>query len=82
MYELNEEQGKRDGQSVQNWEPEERELRKADVKTEPKSEANNKKPTSWTPQLVKRDQAGIHGESLPLGQAISHAAAHDFIENP
>jgi H+-transporting ATPase len=38
-YELYEEQGRRDGQSVQDWEKAEREIRKADVKTEPEAKA-------------------------------------------
>jgi H+-transporting ATPase len=67
-YELYEEQGRREGQSVQDWEKAEREIRKADVKAEPaaragakpeakaepKPEANAKTPTDLTPQLVKR----------------------------
>ncbi len=38
-YELYEEQGRREGQSVQNWEKAEREIRKDDVKTEPEAKA-------------------------------------------
>jgi len=38
-YELYEEQGRRDGQSVQDWEKAEREIRKADVKAEPEAKA-------------------------------------------
>ncbi len=53
-YELYEEQGRRDGRSVQDWEKAEREIRKANVKAEPKPEANAKTPTDLTPQLVKR----------------------------
>jgi H+-transporting ATPase len=61
-YELYEEQGRRDGQSVQDWDKAEREIRKADVKAEPeakaaaKPEANleAKAPSDLTPQLVKR----------------------------
>jgi H+-transporting ATPase len=69
-YELYEEQGRRDGQSVQDWDKAEREIRKADVqaepeakatakpesKSEPKPEAKAKAktPTDLTPQLVKR----------------------------
>jgi H+-transporting ATPase len=67
-YELYEERGRRDGQSVQDWEKAEREIRKAGVKaepeakaaakpqaeSEPKLEANAKTPSDLTPQLVKR----------------------------
>jgi H+-transporting ATPase len=38
-YELYEQQGHRDGQSVQNWDKAEREIRKDEAKTEPKPEA-------------------------------------------
>ncbi|MGA8051358.1 MAG: DUF2934 domain-containing protein, partial [Burkholderiales bacterium] len=38
-YELYEERGRRDGQSVQDWEKAEREIRKADVKAEPEVKA-------------------------------------------
>jgi H+-transporting ATPase len=38
-YELYEEQGRRDGQSVQNWDKAEREIRKADVKAKPETKA-------------------------------------------
>ncbi len=67
-YELYEQRGRRDGQSVQDWEKAEREIRKAGVKaepeakaaakpqaeSEPKPEANAKTPSDLTPQLVKR----------------------------
>jgi H+-transporting ATPase len=39
-YELYEQQGRRDGQSVQNWNKAEREIRKDQAKAEPKSEDN------------------------------------------
>ncbi len=38
-YELYEEQGRRDGRSVQDWEKAEQEIRKADVKAEPEAKA-------------------------------------------
>jgi len=45
-YELYEQQGRRDGQSIQNWDQAEREIRKDQTKAEP--------PSDLTPQLVKR----------------------------
>jgi len=59
-YELYEEQGRREGQSVQNWEKAEGEIRNADVKAkletkpETKPEAKPEAPTDLTPQLVER----------------------------
>jgi H+-transporting ATPase len=41
-YELYEQQGHRDGQSVQNWEKAEQEIRKDEIKAEPKPEAKDK----------------------------------------
>jgi H+-transporting ATPase len=41
-YELYEQQGHRDGQSVQNWEKAEQEIRKDQIKAEPKPEAKDK----------------------------------------
>jgi H+-transporting ATPase len=41
-YELYEQQGHRDGQSAQNWDKAEREIRKDQIKAEPKSEAKDK----------------------------------------
>jgi H+-transporting ATPase len=68
-YELYEQQGHRDGQSVQNWDKAEREIQenqaKADPETqaepkpevkavEPKSEDKAETPSDLTPQLVER----------------------------
>jgi H+-transporting ATPase len=60
-YELYEQQGHRDGQSGQNWDKAEREIRKDEDKAEPKPEAKAKPgaeaETDLTPQLVKRVHA-------------------------
>ena len=59
-YELYEKHGHQDGQSVQNWDKAEREIREADIKAEPEAKAEQKPdtkvntPTDLTPQLVKR----------------------------
>jgi H+-transporting ATPase len=65
-YELYEQQGRRDGQSVQNWDKAEREIRRdeataepkldaiPEAKDEPKLEAKAKTPSDLTPQIVKR----------------------------
>jgi H+-transporting ATPase len=52
-YELYEQQGHRDGQSVQNWDEAEREIQKDEAKPEPNTEAE----TDLTPQLVNRVHA-------------------------
>ena len=43
-YELYEQEGRQDGQSVQDWEKAEREIRKDETKTEPKPEAKAAEP--------------------------------------
>ena len=69
-YELYEQQGRQDGQSVQNWDKAEREVREdqakaeakpetlaepqTDAKAEPKPETKVKTPSDLTPQLVTR----------------------------
>ena len=49
-YELYEEQGRREGQSVQDWEKAEREIRKADVKAEPEAKAAAKPEDKTEPK--------------------------------
>jgi H+-transporting ATPase len=53
-YELYEQQGRRDGQSVQNWDKAEREIRNDQAKAELKPETKAEPPSDLTPQLVKR----------------------------
>jgi magnesium-transporting ATPase (P-type) len=53
-YELYEQQGRRDGQSVQNWDKAEREIRKDQAKAESKPETKAEPPSDLTPQLAKR----------------------------
>jgi len=49
-YELYERQGHRDGQSVQNWDKAEREIRETQAKTEPKSESKPAAETGSEPE--------------------------------
>ena len=56
-YELYEEQGRRDGQSVQDWEKAEREIRKADVKAEPAAKATAKPESKSEPKPEAKAEA-------------------------
>jgi len=80
-YELYEQQGHRDGKSIQNWDEAEREIRKdegeakpkpeakaeptPEAKTEPKPKPEPTAETDLTPQLVKR----VHALYEELGRA-------------
>ncbi len=63
-YELYEQQGRQDGESVQNWDKAEREVREDQAKAEAKPETKVKTPSDLTPQLVKR----VHGLYEDLGR--------------
>jgi H+-transporting ATPase len=66
-YELYEEQGRRDGQSAQDWEKAEREIRKADVKVEPeaKAVAKSEDKTEPKPEDKPEDKAKAPTDLTP-----------------
>jgi H+-transporting ATPase len=86
-YELYEQQGHRDGQSVQNWDKAEREIRKDQAKAEPKSEGNAEakpennvqaKPESKAeqkPEAAVEPQPEAKVESKPEAKADSKTQA-------
>jgi len=70
-YELYEEQGRREGRSVQDWEMAEREIRKADVKAEPEAKAAVKPEdkTEPKPEAKAEPKPEAKAEPKPEGKA-------------
>ena len=68
-YELYEEQGRRDGQSVQDWEKAEREIRKADVKAEPEAKAASLRPETGRSRTQARSQSRAKPQPKPEAKA-------------
>jgi H+-transporting ATPase len=60
-YELYEQQGRRDGQSAQNWDKAEREIRKDQAKAEPKPEAK----TETRPEVKAEPKSDAKAEPQP-----------------
>jgi H+-transporting ATPase len=78
-YELYEQQGHRDGQSVQNWEKAEQEIRKDQIKAEPKPEAKDKpRPEAKVepkPETKVAPKPGAKPETQPEATAEPKPAA-------
>jgi len=78
-YELYEQQGHRDGQSVQNWEKAEQELRKDQIKAEPKPEAKDKpRPAAKVepkPETKVEPKPGAKPDTNPEATAEAKPAA-------
>ncbi|HUW00089.1 MAG TPA: DUF2934 domain-containing protein, partial [Gallionella sp.] len=62
-YELYEEQGRRDGLSVQDWDKAEREIRKADVKAEPEAKTVAKHEGKTEPKAEAKPEANAEAKA-------------------
>ena len=78
-YELYEQQGHRDGQSVQNWDKAEQEIRKDQIKAEPKPEAKDKpRPEAKVepkPETKAEPKPGAKPDTKPEATAEPKPAA-------
>ncbi|MGD0585944.1 MAG: DUF2934 domain-containing protein [Oryzomonas sp.] len=78
-YELYEEQGRRDGQSVQDWDKAEREIRKADVKAEPEAKVAAKPEANAEakPDTKEESQPVVKAEPKPEVKAEAKSDTKD-----